>query len=31
MKTTHTPTEGLAIEVRDLRKPYGEVEAVRGG
>ena len=30
MKTTHTPTEGLAIEVRDLRKSYGEVEAVRG-
>ncbi len=30
MKTAHTQTEGLAIEVRDLRKSYGEVEAVRG-
>ena len=30
MKTTHTQTEGPAIEVRDLRKSYGEVEAVRG-
>ena len=30
MTTTHTQTEGLAIEVRDLRKSYGEVEAVRG-
>jgi ABC-2 type transport system ATP-binding protein len=30
MKTTNTPTDGLAIEVRDLRKSYGEVEAVRG-
>ena len=30
MTTTHTQTEGLAIEVRDLRKAYGEVEAVRG-
>jgi ABC-2 type transport system ATP-binding protein len=28
--TTHTQTDGLAIEVRDLRKAYGEVEAVRG-
>ena len=28
--TTHTHTEGPAIEVRDLRKSYGEVEAVRG-
>jgi ABC-2 type transport system ATP-binding protein len=26
----HTDTEGLAVEVRDLRKAYGEVEAVRG-
>ncbi len=30
MKTAHTQTEGLAIEVRDLRKSYGEVDAVRG-
>ena len=30
MTTTHTQIEGLAIEVRDLRKSYGEVEAVRG-
>jgi len=30
MTTTHTRTEGLAIEVRDLRRCYGEVEAVRG-
>ena len=30
MTTTHTQAEGLAIEVRDLRKSYGEVEAVRG-
>jgi ABC-type phosphonate transport system ATPase subunit len=30
MRTPHTPTEGLAIEVRDLRKSYGEVEGVRG-
>jgi ABC-2 type transport system ATP-binding protein len=30
MSTTHTQTEGLAIEVRDLLKSYGEVEAVRG-
>ncbi len=30
MTTTHTQTDGLAIEVRDLRKAYGEVEAVRG-
>src|SRR2546423_8057130 len=29
MKTT-TQTDGLAIEVRDLRKSYGGVEAVRG-
>jgi ABC-2 type transport system ATP-binding protein len=27
---THEQTDGLAIEVRDLRKAYGEVEAVRG-
>ena len=30
MKSTNTQTDGLAIEVRDLRKTYGEVEAVRG-
>jgi ABC-2 type transport system ATP-binding protein len=30
MTTTNTQTDGLAIEVRDLRKSYGEVEAVRG-
>src|ERR1700746_4191158 len=30
MKSTHTQTDGLAIEVRDLRRSYGEVEAVRG-
>jgi len=30
MKTTHTQTDGLAIDVRDLRKSYREVEAVRG-
>jgi ABC-2 type transport system ATP-binding protein len=30
MTTTHTHTDGPAIEVRDLRKAYGEVEAVRG-
>jgi ABC-2 type transport system ATP-binding protein len=30
MATTHTQTKGLAIEVRDLRKSYGELEAVRG-
>src|SRR5690349_6265995 len=30
MKTMNTQTDGLAIEVRDLRKSYGEVEAVRG-
>jgi ABC-2 type transport system ATP-binding protein len=30
MRTTNTQTDGLAIEVRDLRKSYGEVEAVRG-
>jgi ABC-2 type transport system ATP-binding protein len=30
MTTTHTQTDELAIEVRDLRKSYGELEAVRG-
>jgi ABC-2 type transport system ATP-binding protein len=30
MTTTHTQTDGLAIEVREPRKSYGEVEAVRG-
>jgi ABC-2 type transport system ATP-binding protein len=30
MTTTTTQTDGLAIEVRDLRKSYGEIEAVRG-
>jgi ABC-2 type transport system ATP-binding protein len=30
MKTTHTKTADLVIDVRDLRKSYGEVEAVRG-
>src|SRR5919201_633460 len=30
MNSTHTQTDGLAIEVRDLRRSYGEVEAVRG-
>ncbi|HKO27816.1 MAG TPA: ABC transporter ATP-binding protein [Solirubrobacteraceae bacterium] len=30
MKTMNTQTDGLAIEVRELRKSYGEVEAVRG-
>ena len=30
MTTTHTQTDGLAVEVRELRKSYGEVEAVRG-
>ncbi len=30
MTTTHTQAEELAIEVRDLRKSYDEVEAVRG-
>jgi ABC-2 type transport system ATP-binding protein len=29
MTATYTQTEELAIEVRDLRKSYGEVEAVR--
>jgi ABC-2 type transport system ATP-binding protein len=30
MSSTHTHTDGLAIEARDLRKSYGETEAVRG-
>jgi ABC-2 type transport system ATP-binding protein len=30
MTSTYTQTDGLAIDVRDLRKSYGEVEAVRG-
>ena len=30
MVTTHRQTNELAIEVRDLRKSYGEVDAVRG-
>jgi len=30
MPTTDTHRDGLAIEVRDLRRSYGEVEAVRG-
>jgi ABC-2 type transport system ATP-binding protein len=30
MGTSHTQINGLAIEVRDLRRSYGEVEAVRG-
>ncbi|HYB25140.1 MAG TPA: ABC transporter ATP-binding protein, partial [Solirubrobacteraceae bacterium] len=30
MATTDTRTNELAIEVRDLRKSYGEVDAVRG-
>src|SRR3974377_1276994 len=30
MTTTHTHTDDVAIEVRDLRKSYGEMEAVRG-
>jgi ABC-type sugar transport system ATPase subunit len=30
MTTTETQTDRLAVEVRDLRKSYGEVEAVRG-
>jgi ABC-2 type transport system ATP-binding protein len=30
MTSTHTQSDGLAIEVRDLRKSYGGVEAVRG-
>jgi ABC-2 type transport system ATP-binding protein len=30
MKKTNTHTDGLAIEVSELRKSYGEIEAVRG-
>jgi ABC-2 type transport system ATP-binding protein len=30
MSTSYTHTEGPAVEVRDLRKSYGELEAVRG-
>ncbi len=30
MTNTYTPEEGLAVQVRDLLKSYGEVEAVRG-
>lgn len=30
MATTDTHRDGLAIEVRDLRRSYGELEAVRG-
>ena len=30
MSSIFGETEGLAVEVRDLRKTYGEVEAVRG-
>ena len=30
MTTNQTRTNGLAIEVRDLRRSYGDVEAVRG-
>ncbi|MGZ4303716.1 MAG: ABC transporter ATP-binding protein [Solirubrobacteraceae bacterium] len=30
MRSTHSQTHGPAIEVTDLRKAYGEVEAVRG-
>ncbi|HEY4827978.1 MAG TPA: ATP-binding cassette domain-containing protein, partial [Solirubrobacteraceae bacterium] len=30
MAKTQTQTNGLAIEVRGLRKSYGEVDAVRG-
>jgi ABC-2 type transport system ATP-binding protein len=30
MNSAHTHSEGLAIEVSELRKTYGEVEAVRG-
>jgi ABC-2 type transport system ATP-binding protein len=30
MKSTLTQDDGLAVEVRDLRKSYGDVEAVRG-
>ncbi len=30
MTKTHTDTDGPVIELRDLRKTYGEIEAVRG-
>ena len=30
MTKTHPDTDGLAIELRDLRKSYGDIEAVRG-
>src|SRR5947199_10609164 len=30
MTSTHSQSEGPALEVRDLRRSYGEVEAVRG-
>jgi ABC-2 type transport system ATP-binding protein len=30
MKSTDMHSEGLAVEVRELRKSYGDVEAVRG-
>jgi hypothetical protein len=30
MNTAHEPSEECAVEARDLRKAYGEVEAVRG-
>src|SRR6478736_1915209 len=30
METTQTNTSETAVEVRDLRKSYGDVEAVRG-
>jgi ABC-2 type transport system ATP-binding protein len=30
MRSTHSQTQGSAIEVTDLRKSYGELEAVRG-
>jgi ABC-2 type transport system ATP-binding protein len=30
MTVIDSPSSGLAIEVRDLRKSYGQVEAVRG-
>jgi ABC-2 type transport system ATP-binding protein len=30
MSNSNTQTEGPAVEVRDLRKSYGEIEAVRG-
>jgi ABC-2 type transport system ATP-binding protein len=30
MNTNHSSVQGTAVEVRDLRKAYGETEAVRG-